>query len=715
MTEMKRRIILRDISWLSFNERVLQEAADPSVPLKERIKFLGIFSNNMDEFFRVRVATLKRMVEYSGKSKINMHLETSPDKILNEIQSIVLEQQDDFNRIWETIRKELEKEKIFLVTEKQLDKEQQKFIQSYFEEEVRSNIIPLMVESIPQFPFLRDKSIYLGVVLSRKDGSMKRKYALIEVPSRVSGRFVLLPTGSLDEHPIILLEDIIRYNLRSIFAYFGYDKFDSWLFKVTRDAEIDIDQDVSTTLIQKIEKGLKNRRKGKPVRFVYDKEMDEGLLGYLIKRLNLARKGNLIPGGRIHNFRHFMDFPDVFTRKGQRKKPFQHPLLIKTPRVTDTVLEQDVMLHFPYHSFNPVIDMLREAAIDPNVTTIKITCYRLASNSKVINALVNAVRNGKHVTVMLELRARFDEEANLEWKERLEDEGVKVLIGIPNIKVHAKICLIKKRVNNHTIHYGFVSTGNLNEKTAMFYGDHCLLTSNRNIMADVNRLFNYLENWKEGTALLKACKILIPCPFSLRRDLIKMINREIKIAKNKKPAAITVKLNSLSDEELIDSLYEAAKAGVEIKLIVRGIFCMLSENNKFVIPVTAISILDEYLEHARVIIFHNEGKEKVYISSADWMVRNLDHRVEATCPVLDETIQKELRDILDIQLSDNVKARWLDNGLQNKYKKDRSQKKIRSQIEIYNYLYQKTMKNQEPASPQPITSRAEPINETIIP
>lgn len=716
MTDMKRRTILRDISWLSFNERVLQEAADPSVPLKERIKFLGIFSNNMDEFFRVRVATLKRMVEYSGKSKINMHLETSPEKILNEIQSIVLEQQDDFNRIWETIRKELEKEKIFLVTEKQLDKEQQKFVQSYFEEEVRSNIIPLMIESIPQFPFLRDKSIYLGVVLSRKDGSMKRKFALIEVPSRVSGRFVLLPTANPEEHPIILLEDIIRYNLRGIFAYFGYDKFDSWVFKVTRDAEIDIDQDVSTTLIQKIEKGLKNRRKGKPVRFVYDKEMDEGLLGYLIKRLNLARKGNLIPGGRIHNFRHFMDFPDVFTRKGQRKKPFQHPALIKTPRVTDTVLEQDVMLHFPYHSFNPVIDMLREAAIDPNVTTIKITCYRLASNSKVINALVNAVRNGKHVTVMLELRARFDEEANLEWKERLEDEGVKVLIGIPNIKVHAKMCLIKKRVNNHTIHYGFVSTGNLNEKTSMFYGDHCLLTSNRNIMADVNRLFTYLENWKDGTALLKTCKTLIPCPVSLRRDLIKMINREIKIAKSKKPAAITVKLNSLSDEELIDRLYEAARAGVKIQLIVRGIFCMLTENNKFVIPVTAISILDEYLEHARVIIFHNEGKEKVYISSADWMVRNLDHRVEATCPILDETIQKELKDILDIQLSDNVKARWLDNGLQNKYKKDRSQKKVRSQIEIYNYLYQKTMKNTEQASPQQqVIITGEPINETIIP
>ena len=688
---MKRKTIARDISWLSFNGRVLQEAADLTVPLRERIRFLGIFSNNMDEFFRVRVATLKRMSEYSGKSKINMHMEVSPEKILNDIQAIVLEQGEEFDTIWEGIRKELEREKIFLITEKDLDPTQQQFIQNYFEEEVRSNIIPLMVESIPQFPYLRDKSIYLGVVLSRRDGSMKRKYALIEVPSRVLGRFVILPSPALDEHHITLLEDIIRYNLRNIFAYFGYDTYESWVFKVTRDAEIDIDNDISTTLIQKIEKGLKNRRKGKPVRFVYDKEMDAGLLEYIIKRLNLARKGNLLPGGRIHNFRHFMDFPDVFPKKGQRKKPFTHPLLVSTPRVTDVVLEQDVMLHFPYHSFNPVIDMLREAAIDPNVTTIKITCYRLATNSKVINTLVNAVRNGKHVTVMLELRARFDEEANLEWKERLEDEGVKVLIGIPNVKIHAKICLIKKRINNFTIHYGFVSTGNLNEKTARVYGDHCLLTSDRHIMADVNRIFNYLENWKEGTAPLKACKTLIPCPTSLRHELLKMIARETKLAKEKKPAAIMLKMNSISDEELIDKLYDAARAGVGIKLIIRGIFCMFSENSKFIIPVKAISIIDEYLEHARVFIFHNGGKEKTYISSADWMVRNLDHRVEATCPVLDESIRQELKEILDIQLSDNVKARWLDNELLNKYKRDHSEKKIRSQIEIYNYLYQKAL------------------------
>jgi polyphosphate kinase len=688
LQHMKKKTIVRDISWLSFNARVLQEAADNSVPLKERIKFLGIFSNNTDEFFRVRVATLKRMIELGNKVtkvKANMHLEEGPEKILADIQLVVLRQQNEFNRVWEEIFGELQKEKIFIVTEKQLNKEQRQFVQRHFEEEVRSNIIPLMIENIQQFPYLRDKSIFLGVVMSRKDSAYKQKYALIEIPSKALGRFVLLPSAMGEQH-IILLEDIVRFNLPSIFSYFGYNKFDSWIFKVTRDAEMDIDNDVSTTLIQKIEKGLKNRRKGKPVRFVYDKEMDAGLLELLMRKMSMTKKDNLIPGGRIHNFRHFMDFPDVFQKKSHRKKPFTHPLLAGTQRVTDVVLEKDILLNFPYHSFNAVLDMLREAAMDPQVTAIKVTAYRLASNSKVINALINAVRNGKHVTVMIELRARFDEEANLEWKERLEEEGVKVLIGIPNMKVHAKLCLIKKRVNNHTTHYGFVSTGNLNEKTATLYGDHCLLTSNRNIMADVNKIFLYLEKPKEGEKFLAACQTLIPCPASLRIELLRMIQKEIRFAEKGKTASIILKMNSLSDEELIFKLYEAAKAGVEIKVIVRGIFCMLSENKKFIYPVQAISIIDEYLEHARVFIFNNGGKESVFISSADWMVRNIDHRVEITCPIFNEDIKKVLKTILNIQLNANVKARILDNELTNQYVRTPG-KRIRAQIETYNFLY----------------------------
>ena len=691
----KRKTIPRDISWLSFNARVLQEAADPSVPLRERIRFLGIFSNNMDEFFRVRVATLKRMVRYGTKGK--MHMEINPDAILQEIQMVVLNHQSEFNRIWEGILEELKKEKIFLVSDKDLSPEQQEFVRDYYDTEVSSNVIPLMVESIPDFPYLRDKSLYMGVVMWMKESALKRKFSIIEIPTRIFGRFVILPSPE-NEHHIILLEDVIRFNLPEIFSYFGYNQYQSHVFKVTRDAELDFDNDISTTIIQKIQKGLKNRRKGKPVRFVYDKEMDPGLLEFLFRKLNLSKRDNLIPGGRIHNFRHFMDFPaHIFKGEKKRRKPFDHPLLIDK-RITDVVVEQDIMLHFPYHSFNPVIDLLREAAIDPSVTTIKITCYRLAPQSKIINALINAVRNGKQVTVMLEIRARFDEEANLAWKERLEDEGVKVLIGVPNMKVHAKICIIRKRVNDRILQYGFVSTGNLNESTAKVYADHCLLTANKEIMADISRMFNYLEHYKTGNHFLKACTVLLPSPVFTRREILKLIQTEVKNARNGKEAQIIAKMNSLSDEEIIIALYDAAKAGVDIKLIIRGIFCMFTSNEKFIKPIAAISIVDEYLEHARVWVFANDGKEKIYISSADWMLRNLDHRVEATCPILDEGIKKEIKDILNIQLNDNVKARWLDNELSNEYVTNNSGKEIRSQIETYYYLHRKTLANIETSS-----------------
>lgn len=684
---IKQKVIVRDISWLSFNSRVLQEAADETVPLRERIRFLGIFSNNLDEFFRVRVATLKRMIEVGNKG--NMHLEDSPGRILEEIQEKVIEQQKEFDRIWNEILRELKKQKIFLINDRQLNRVQQKFITTYFNDEIRSNIVPLMIESIQAFPTLNDKSIYLACKLSKKDKSIPQRFALVSVPARRLSRFVILPSRQNEKH-IILLEDVIRFCLPHIFSFFGYDVFSSHIIKVTRDAEIDIDNDVATSLMEKIEKGLKNRKKGKPVRFVFDKDIDASLLTYLVKRLGLTEKDNLIPGGRIHNFKDFIDFPEsVFEQKSSRKKPFVHPALKNVNRVSDIVLKKDVLLNFPYHSYNGVIDLLREAAIDPDVASIKITCYRLAPRSKIINAITNAVRNGKQVTAVIELRARFDEEANLEWKEELEEAGVKVLIGVPNMKVHSKLCLIKKIVNNRTVHYGFVSTGNLNERTATIYGDHCLLTSDRNIMADVNRIFHYLEQPKTRLHFLKACKTLLVSPTNMRRQLIQLIAKEIKSARAKKHAAITLKVNSLSDEILIEKLYEAAKAGVEIKMVVRGIFCMLTESKKYKHPVQAISIVDEYLEHARIMIFHNEGDEKVYISSADWMVRNIDHRIEAACPVFNKDIQQELKDIIQIQLSDNIKARKLDNDLDNQYVNPRNTKKIRSQVETYNYLFKK--------------------------
>ena len=680
-------MIVRDISWLSFNSRVLQEAADETVPLRERIRFLGIFSNNLDEFFRVRVATLKRMIAVGNKG--NMHLEVSPEMILEQIQERVIAQQKEFDRIWNEIIRELKKQKIFLINETQLNRVQQKFITTYFNDEIRSNIVPLMIESIQAFPTLSDKSIYLACKLSKKDKSIPQRFALVSVPARRLPRFILLPSKQNEKH-IILLEDVIRFCLPYIFSFFGYDVFSAHIIKVTRDAEIDIDNDVATSLMEKLEKGIKNRKKGKPVRFIFDRDIDPSLLTYLVKRLGLSEKDNLIPGGRIHNFKDFIEFPEaVFEQKSTRKKPFVHPALINATKVSDIVLKKDVLLSFPYHSYDSVTDLLREAAIDPQVTSIKITCYRLAPRSKIINAITNAVRNGKHVTAVIELRARFDEEANLEWKDELEEAGVKVLIGVPNMKVHCKICLIKKVVNNKPLHYGFVSTGNLNERTAKIYGDHCLLTADKNIMADVIRVFHYLEQPKTRIQFLSACKTLLVSPTNMRKQLMQLIAKEIKYAKAGKPATILLKVNSLSDESLIEKLYEAAKAGVEIKIVVRGIFCMLTENKQYFHPIQAISIVDEYLEHARIMLFHNNGDEKVFISSADWMVRNIDHRIEVACPIFNKAIQQELKDILLIQLSDNIKARKLDNQLSNQYINPRNTKKIRSQVETYNYLNRK--------------------------
>ena len=676
--------LVRDISWLSFNNRVLQEAADDTVPIKERIKFLGIFSNNLDEFFRVRVATLKRMSELGNKAKV--HLEINPSLILDNIHEIALQQQQQFEKIWKDIQRELKKINIQIVDETKLSSIQKRFILSYFNEEIRSHIVPLMIESIQDFPTLNDKSIYLACVLSKKDRSIPQRFALVSIPRRLS-RFIILPSKN-NEKLIILLDDIIRFCLPNIFSFFGYDSFTANAIKVTRDAEMDIDNDVATSLIQKIEKGLKNRKKGKPVRLVFDKNIPPVLLTYLVKRLGLTHKDNLIPGGKIHNFKDFMSFPSsVFEQKSQRKSPFNHPYLINTNSISDTLFNKDIMLHFPYHSFNILIDLIREAAIDPDVISIKVTCYRLAGESKIIKALSNAVRNGKKVTVVIELRARFDEEANLEWKEKLEEAGVKVLIGIPKMKVHAKIGIIKKRVHNRLKTYGFISTGNLNEKTALTYGDHCLLTSNPTIMSDINKVFSYLE--KPNTAssnILDSCKTLLVSPNNMRNEIIDLIDKEIRNIKQKRKAEIIIKLNSLSDVLLITKLYEAAKAGVVIKMIIRGICCAITDNKKFKTNIQAISIVDEYLEHSRVMVFHNNGNPKVFISSADWMVRNLDHRIEVACPILNDDIKQELIGILDIQLKDNVKARILNNEQNNVYVNPRNTKKVRSQLEIYNYL-----------------------------
>ncbi|MGI9191747.1 MAG: polyphosphate kinase 1 [Chitinophagaceae bacterium] len=675
-------LLVRDISWLSFNARVLQEAEDPRVPLYERLRFLGIFSNNLDEFFRVRVAALNRMLRI-GK-EMPFHSEEKPAAILKEIQQIVLSQQESFERIYADVQQALKKEKIAFVSDTTLNAEQRGIVRAYFNDKVRTNLFPIMIESVPELPLLSDRAIYLACTLSNSDNSFMNSYALIEIPSGVLPRFKILPGPKGFRH-IILLEDIIRLGLPDLFTQFGFNWFEGSIIKVTRDAELDLDVDLSTDVIQKLEKGLKNRKKGKAVRFVYDKQINKNLLAYLTKLLNLSKKDPLIPGGRIHNFKDFMSFPEgIIQGTSTRKAPFIHPLLKPPVRILHILDERDILLHFPYHSFDSLIDLLRESAIDPNVTHIRITCYRLAKESKIVNALLNAVRNGKKVSVVIELRARFDEEANLRWKRILEEEGVYVIVGLPNRKIHAKLCLITKRIGKKTKLYGFVSTGNMNENTARIYGDHCLLTSNKQVMSDIARVFQFIEN-QSNDAPLKLCQTLLVSPFNTRHFFKQKIADAVKSHLAGKKAGIIIKLNSLSDDSLIHALYKAAEVGLPIQLIIRGICCAKTNHPSWPAPIQAISIVDEYLEHARVIYFAHD--DSMYLSSADWMMRNLDHRIEASLPITDPALRAELLQILQFQLQENVKARVLNNAQNNEYvKAPKGTKPFRSQIEIYEYL-----------------------------
>ena len=686
---VKKQGVNRDISWLAFNGRVLQEAADEENHIYDRLRFLGIFSNNLDEFFRVRVATLNRMAR-SSVNKLKMHLEDNPEKILTSIMLIVLTQQQQFEKIYRDLVLAMEGKKIYFKTDKQLTKEQKLFVENYFEERLHTRIVPLMIESIPSMPLLRDRSVYLACVLGHSQSAMMHRYSLIEIPVGDLPRVVVLPSAK-GIHDLILLEDIVRYNLPYLFAPFGFDKFMGHLIKVTRDAELELDNDFHSNLIDDLEKGIKNRKKGKATRFVYDKQIDANLLEFMMKRLSLNKKDHMVPGGRIHNFKDFMDFPrEVFSDINSRPKPFVHPLLTQPCRIMDVISKKDVMLHFPYHSFDSVIDLLREAAIDPSVVSIRITLYRLAKDSRIINALVNAVRNGKQVSVVIELKARFDEEANLMWKKRLEEEGVKLYIGLPEMKIHAKICVIKRREFNKTTQFGFVSTGNLNESTAKVYADHCLLTSNRQIMADINRVFDCLERPIPNLTGLKSCRTLIPAPISMRKFFQAQILKQISLSKRKKGGSLVVKLNSLSDEQLIQNLYDAAKAGVKSSFVVRGIFCGVMDQKSFKKQPQSISIVDQYLEHARVFIFGEGEQKQVFISSADWMVRNLDYRVEVACPIIDKEIQTELSHIMNIQLKENEKARILDAALSNQYVvPEEGEPWLRSQVAIHEYLKNK--------------------------
>ncbi len=678
------QFINREISWLHFNERVLQEAADESTPLIERIKFLGIFSNNLDEFFRVRVATLNRMADF--KDNQIYYGNFNPTNILKEIYRIDRQLHNKFEKIYQGLIKKLrEEENICLINEKQLTPEQGGYVKRFFHEKVRPELFPLMLLQLHYRTMLKDKSIYLAVHMFKSKGKKKDdNYALIKVPIPVVSRFVILPEEN-GKKQIIILDDVIRYCLEDIFYMFDYDEFEAFTVKFTRDAELDIDNDVQKSFMEVMAESLEQRKEGQPVRFIYDENMPETLLNILTEKLQITEKDKMSSSGRYHNFKDFMKFPNIGGKHLEHPKlrPLLHKDLYQAKSIFNVIRKKDVMLHFPYQSFQYVIDWLREASIDPKVKSIKITIYRLAKNSSIINSLINAARNGKVVTAFMELQARFDEKANIYWSEKLQKEGVRIIHGIPGLKVHSKLILIKRKVSKRKYEYfSYIGTGNFNEETARIYADNALITSNPKISQEVDKVFGLFENHYKPVRFQQ----LIVSPVSQRKFFIRMINREINFAKEGKKAQIIIKLNNIVDEIIARKIYQAGEAGVDVKLIVRGI-CILKPGLKGVSEnIEGISIVDKFLEHSRIIYFYNDGDEKFFISSADWMVRNFDHRIEVGCPIHDKQIQQELKKMLDIQLKDNTKARLLGNNVENKYKKTRSKKKIRSQVEFYNYL-----------------------------
>jgi polyphosphate kinase len=677
--------INREISWLSFNERVLQEAQDPNVPLFERIRFIGIFSNNLDEFFRVRVAAVRRMVDF-GRDEENLLGPQTPKELHDQIQEIVIRQQGKVQEVFAGILDELKKEDIYIVNEKQLTHSQGVLIRKYFQEKVLPNLVPIMLSKKASFPYLRDRSVYLSVKLSSTSKADDFAYSLIRIPSRSVSRFFVLPASGSKKY-IILLDDIIRYCFNDLFFYFDYDKYEAFTLKVTRDAEIDIDDDISKSFIEKMEDGVKKRKTGRPVRVIYDREMPDDLLKFILKKMKIEDQENAVAGGRYHNHKDYMDFPEIGKPHHYYPKlpPFRHKDLLIHTSILKSLRRKDIMLHYPYQKFDHFIDLLREAAIDPLVDEIGITIYRVAPDSKVVNALLNAIRNGKKVTVVIELQARFDEENNIFWSGKLQEEGANLINGITGLKIHCKLAWIKRQEDGGFRNYAYIGTGNFHEGTARIYADDGLLTSDPRLADEVANVFEFFKhNYKHFKY-----NHLVVSPFQMRKVFLKLIRNEMKNAKAGKEAWIILKMNSLIDPEMMLKLYEAAQAGVKLKLIIRGIFGMktgitgLSEN------IEGISIVDKYLEHSRIFVFANNGDQRYFISSADWMTRNLNRRIEVAVPIYDTEIQRELMEMLLIQLKDNSKARILDQDLQNNYQRIYPGLKFRAQEDYYNYIRNK--------------------------
>ena len=692
---LEQKYIDREKSWLAFNARVLQEASDESVPLLDRLRFLGIFSNNLDEFFRVRFAAIRRL-SLTGISGEKYLGGVSAQQLLKDITEIVINQQAESLEILSDIEAKLETENIFTIDENNVSAEQRNFIKDFFVQKVSPELVTIILNDLAQFPLLKDTSGYLavklvmnskdkGVSLNETKPKLEVRYAVIEIPKTIN-RFVVLPSENEKQY-VIMLDDVIRLNLSRIFDIFDYESVSAHMIKITRDAQLDIDSDLSKSMLEKIATSVKDRRIGEPVRFIYDQSIEKDTLKYFLSNMGIDATDSIIPGGRYHNRRDYMDFPNLgrFDLLYKSNPPLQIPGLSLDENIMKKIALKDYMIHAPYQSYSYVIKFLREAALDPKVTSIKITLYRLAKNSQIISSLINAAKNGKKVTVQIELQARFDEASNISYAEQMQTEGIELIFGIKGLKVHSKICVIERIENKKVKRYGIISSGNFNETTAKFYTDVTLFTCHQKILKDISKIFDFFEiNYR-----IHRYKHLIVSPHYTRTRFYKMIDREIVHAIAGRKTYMKLKMNSLSDFDMIDKLYEASRAGVKIQLEVRGICSLIPGIPGMSENIEAISIVDNYLEHSRIYIFGNAGQTEVYISSADIMTRNIDGRVEVTCPIYDQDIKQELIDIFDLAWKGNVKARYHSHKLDNKYRERGDNPVFRAQLETYKYYQNK--------------------------
>lgn len=680
IAKAKQEYINREISWMAFNERVLQEADDDRNPLIERMRFLGIYSNNMDEFFRVRVATLRRMTQL-GKRDLST-LDEDPNDVLEQVMELVRKQQKRYEKLFNLLDADLRKENISLLKTHELSEKQALYVNKFFQQEVRQDLYPVMVTAKNKFPPLEDHTIYLMIVLNYKSPKKTEQYAVVQIPSNLP-RFVVLPREG-DRSFVMFLDDVIRTNLNDLFAIYGADEISAYTMKITRDAELDIDEDISKSLLQKMATGVAQRKKGDYVRFLYDDAMPDSMLQFITSKLGVSGNENVIAGGRYHNKKDFMSFP-VMGRKDlcfPPRPPLAHPGLEGHVSLFSAISKGDMLLHYPYQKFDYVVHLLREAAIDPDVKSIRINLYRVAEESHVVNALINAVKNGVKVMVVMELQARFDERNNIKWSKRLQEAGATVIHGVPGLKVHSKLLLIRRRENRKTVRYAHIGTGNFHEKTAGIYSDLAMLTTQKSLCKEVRKVFDFFENNYHRSQY----RHLLVSPFNIRRRLNDLIKKEVSNAQKGIDATIVLKLNNLVDTQMIRRLYEASQAGVRVQLLIRGICSLVPGVEGLSDNITVTSIVGRFLEHARIFYFSNAGSPLYFISSADWMTRNLDYRIEVAAPLTDPKLISELDDILRIQLAGNVKARVLDKSLKNRYvQRAQTDPVVHAQEELYQY------------------------------